>query len=297
MLAQPHVGWGAEGECVIGDTVLVLDWGPEATGFRGAADRFVLQKTPEMIRYYASLADRGISRVLEAGVFRGGSVVLLLGLLRPERLVAFDLSPDRLPDLDEFIAGNHLEERVHVHFGIDQQDRAALSSLLDAEFGGDPLDLVIDDASHKLGETRATFNTLYPALRPGGVYVVEDWGWAHWRGIWQDDPGEWAARPSLTQLVQQLVMASASCPEAVANVLVRRDLVAVTRGPAVLGADFDIERCCLTAGRRFIELLADQRALLTAARPALLNRASWVWRHEGPRGVGKRILRRLGVGR
>jgi predicted methyltransferase len=35
------------------------------------------------------------------------------------------------------------------------------------------LDLVVDDTSH-LGPTRASFNTLFPRLRPGGVYVIED---------------------------------------------------------------------------------------------------------------------------
>jgi hypothetical protein len=43
------------------------------------------------------------------------------------------------------------------------------------EFGQDPLDLVIDDASHLYGPSLATFETLFPALREGGLYVLEDW--------------------------------------------------------------------------------------------------------------------------
>jgi hypothetical protein len=35
-------------------------------------------------------------------------------------------------------------------------------------------DIVIDDASHYSSKTIASFKTWFPALRPGGVYVVED---------------------------------------------------------------------------------------------------------------------------
>lgn len=48
-----------------------------------------------------------------------------------------------------------------------------------AELAGQPLDLVIDDASHLLNETRASFETLFPLLGPGGLYVIEDWNADH----------------------------------------------------------------------------------------------------------------------
>ena len=43
----------------------------------------------------------------------------------------------------------------------------------------DELDLVVDDASHTYEETKASFEFLFPLLRPGGIYVIEDWSWAH----------------------------------------------------------------------------------------------------------------------
>ena len=43
------------------------------------------------------------------------------------------------------------------------------------------LDLVIDDASHLLPETTASFNVLFPRLRAGGLFVIEDWSWQHYR--------------------------------------------------------------------------------------------------------------------
>jgi hypothetical protein len=46
--------------------------------------------------------------------------------------------------------------------------------IIATEFGAMPLDLVSDDASHLLRETRASFNALFPRLRSGGEYIIED---------------------------------------------------------------------------------------------------------------------------
>jgi hypothetical protein len=37
-------------------------------------------------------------------------------------------------------------------------------------------DLIVDDASHDGWHTQETFRLLWPSVRPGGYYVVEDWG-------------------------------------------------------------------------------------------------------------------------
>jgi hypothetical protein len=47
------------------------------------------------------------------------------------------------------------------------------------ELQGAPLDLVIDDASHRLRETISSFEVLFPLLRPGGLFLLEDWDWQH----------------------------------------------------------------------------------------------------------------------
>ena len=44
---------------------------------------------------------------------------------------------------------------------------------------GRPVDLVIDDASHRYPETVASFEVLFPRLRTGGLYVIEDWTAEH----------------------------------------------------------------------------------------------------------------------
>ena len=38
---------------------------------------------------------------------------------------------------------------------------------------------MIDDASHLYEPSLASFETLFPLLRPGGTYIIEDWKWEH----------------------------------------------------------------------------------------------------------------------
>lgn len=58
---------------------------------------------------------------------------------------------------------------------VDCADRTALRSLAKATA---PFDVVIDDASHASYHQQATFLEFFPALRGGGVYIIED---VHWQ--------------------------------------------------------------------------------------------------------------------
>ena len=56
---------------------------------------------------------------------------------------------------------------------MGQDDEALPARLLEASPGG--YDLIVDDASHDGKLTRRTWELLWPLVRPGGYYVVEDW--------------------------------------------------------------------------------------------------------------------------
>ncbi len=116
----------------------------------------------------------GGGNIFELGIFAGGSVALTVMLAEPRRMVAIDLLPAAAPTLARFMEDRGLDDVVRLHFGVDQADAGRLRELVSTEFDG-PLDLVYDDASHVYGPTRATFETLFPRLRPGGVYLIEDW--------------------------------------------------------------------------------------------------------------------------
>ena len=69
----------------------------------------------------------------------------------------------------------------------------------------DELDLVVDDASHTYEETKASFEFLFPLLRPGGIYVIEDWSWAH-RPDYQSSDARFSNRHALSNLLFEQIM-------------------------------------------------------------------------------------------
>lgn len=142
-----------------------------------------LKKPRPLLDTYARVLNGGEWRhVLELGLNHGGSAAFFAALLEPDRLVSIDISgPVRR--FDEFIASNPIGRRITAKYNTSQADEAALRRILAEDLGGH-LDLVLDDASHDYDLTRASFETLFPAIRPGGCYVLEDWQWAHAPGFW-----------------------------------------------------------------------------------------------------------------
>lgn len=96
--------------------------------------------------------------LLEVGVCFGHSIGMWRQWLPGARVIGVDLDLSRLwfdlPDVHE----------------VDATDRAALDALL----GDLELDYVIDDGSHRLADQIATFVALWPRIKPGGAYFVED---------------------------------------------------------------------------------------------------------------------------
>jgi hypothetical protein len=139
-------------------------------------DRFFIRKDRALVEEYVDvLDDFPRANIVELGIAEGGSVALVLLVSPPRKLVALELDETPVKALDELITRLALGGRVRPHYGVDQADRARVSAIVEAEFAEEPLDLVIDDASHRIDETRASFETLFPRLRPGGLYLIEDW--------------------------------------------------------------------------------------------------------------------------
>jgi hypothetical protein len=175
--------------------------------------------------------------VLEIGIWDGGSSVFWWEQLRPERLVAIDLA-DR-EDSDYFRA--YLARSgadIVTHWRTDQADAAALGGIVEHDLGG-CVDLVIDDGSHLYLPTKAAFETLFPLLPPGGLYLIEDWAWEHWPEF-QDPGGVWAGEEGLGRLVGELVAATGSSRTLIRNLHVYEGFVVVERGEEEL-CDFRLD--------------------------------------------------------
>ncbi|MGV9800274.1 class I SAM-dependent methyltransferase [Mycobacterium sp. NPDC003449] len=111
--------------------------------------------------YQAVLTDT--RRMLEIGVDRGGSLQMWRQYLPDATIVGVDISP-KAAQYDD--PGRNL----HVRIG-DQTDVAFLAGVLD-EFG--QFDTILDDGGHTPKQMIRSFQYLFPRLKPGGVYLVED---------------------------------------------------------------------------------------------------------------------------
>lgn len=162
----------------LSDTVLAVDgteydlWDPADR----PTDRLRLYKSRQMIESYATIiSEFQAANVLEMGIFGGGSTAFFAQVLAPRKLVALDIRDEVVTELEAFLARRSMSEIVRPYYGVDQADAERLITIVATEFGDTPLDLVIDDASHLYHPTKRSFETLFPRLRPGGLYVIEDW--------------------------------------------------------------------------------------------------------------------------
>jgi predicted O-methyltransferase YrrM len=214
-------------------------------------------KTPSMIEPFVSRFEGlEVDHLVELGIRRGGSTALLHELMRPERLVAFELDPEPTPALTDYIEARSLQASIRPHYGVDQADRATVAEVVDRELRGRPIDLVIDDASHRYDPTLASFEVLFPRLRPGGLFIIEDWTANSYNldsladalaAASADDRARLEAaiasgdtpEPArlLPLLTLQLVLMRATYADVVADVHVDRYWTTVTRGSAPLDPD------------------------------------------------------------
>jgi predicted O-methyltransferase YrrM len=174
MMTDP-LTWVADDRFRVRGTEFVIAFGSGST-----ADRFLIRKRRELVQDYVDvlLAHRG-ANVVELGIAQGGSAALFALVGEPRKLIALELSDQPVVALAELVERHDLADTVRPYYGVDQGDRARVAAIVAAELGDEPLDLVIDDASHLLEPTRASFEVLFPRLRPGGLFLIEDWSWQH----------------------------------------------------------------------------------------------------------------------
>ena len=77
------------------------------------------------------------------------------------------------------VLGVDISRKAHWPAGtlglISAQDDPQLPVVISEMHGIKTFDLIVDDASHHGIATRKSFELLFPLVRPGGYYVIEDW--------------------------------------------------------------------------------------------------------------------------
>jgi predicted O-methyltransferase YrrM len=283
----PVIEWTGESEFRVGNTEFVCCL--PGTEIESTPERFMIQKARWAIDEYAVLIELLRPRtILEVGLLRGGSVALVSLLAEPQKLVGVELSPERLPHLDTFIADRGLGDRVALHHGVDQADTEALARICEEDLP-DGIDLVIDDASHDWEPSRTTLEALFPRLRPGATYLLEDWSWAHAPFRIRRD------RTALTVLVFELTLACARHPELIERVDINTDWALIRRGPGELPADtaFRLGDLVDERGRGLVPAIDEGEPGTREARARAPRRGSIVGefrdrlrrrKHRSPRG-------------
>src|SRR5579863_4330683 len=210
----------------------------------GDQDHFIFYKTRELVEQYREFFDErpefAPKQIFELGLWDGGSMVFWAELFQPARHVGVDIqNKQNSPYFQKYLAQAHVQGRLKPFWTVDQGDTGRLNGILKAEFNG-PLDLVIDDASHLFAPTLASFNTLFPRLRPGGLYIIEDWAWGHWASFLKPDHA-WAAERPLTELIVLLLEAAGTARSFIRRLHVFQGFVVVERGDAPDRGVFSLE--------------------------------------------------------
>jgi hypothetical protein len=118
-------------------------------------------------KYFSQYRGQQIN-ILEIGVSHGGSLQLWKKYFGPGvHIYAIDVNPE---------CKKLQEENTTIFIG-SQSDRAFLEEVMRQL---PPLDIIIDDGGHTMDQQIVSLETLYPHLKEGGVYLVEDTHTSYW---------------------------------------------------------------------------------------------------------------------
>jgi hypothetical protein len=128
--------------------------------------------TPLYDRYFRPLRTNRLN-ILEVGI--GGAQISDVGGESLRMWKAY-FRNSQIVGIDLFDKSQFREHRIDIR-QCDQTDTDRLIRL-SQEYGG--FNIIIDDGSHISEHVIKTFETLFPLMRPNGIYVVEDLQTAYW---------------------------------------------------------------------------------------------------------------------
>lgn len=127
--------------------------------------------TPIYHNYFNDLRQKPI-KFLEIGFLVGGSARMWDKYFSQAELHFMDISNELFEKY-----GHGLSNRCHFHV-VDQSNTIQLEEFI-TKVGGD-FDVIIDDGGHHMHQQLNSFKTLFPTLKSGGIYVIEDLHTSYW---------------------------------------------------------------------------------------------------------------------
>jgi predicted O-methyltransferase YrrM len=203
---------------------------------------FLMFKTQGLLesfdKFFASRPDFRPHNLFEVGIWDGGSTAYWFEYFKAQKIVAVDhLDREDSEYFRGYVASRNVADRVKTYWSVDQGDSRRLLEIVASEFE-ESLDLVMDDGSHLPKRTKSSFETLYPLLRPGGIYVIEDWNWELMPQS-RSPEHEWASMDGLVGLVTDLIRMTGA--HLIPAVTVYPNFVAVEKGAGLTGNSIDVD--------------------------------------------------------
>ena len=138
--------WHGEKEFSVGGVRFLCELNDDS--LKTNDERFILLKDRGSLETYAEVfSSTQPKTVLEFGIFQGGSPTLFSLWWDLDKFVGVDLCPP-VQGFDEFCRRHPVGQRIRSHYGVSQTDKTRIDRIVRDEFGDNPLDVVIDDASH-----------------------------------------------------------------------------------------------------------------------------------------------------
>jgi len=124
-------------------------------------------------------------RFLEIGILNGASVRLWSNYFEHGEAQLYFLDIDK--ESVELCGRTGLDQaylaRVHCYL-CDQANKQQLQKF--SELSGGDFDIILDDGGHTMEQQITSFDVLFPCLRSGGIYVIEDLHTSYWKAFGGD---------------------------------------------------------------------------------------------------------------
>ena len=186
-------------------------------------NNFVLVKDPSFAQSMARICTPlNPKNIIEFGVHHGASLVLLDKIYTPDSIIGIDERREHPAK------GPSAHSVIEPYCGVKQKHTDKSIQILESHFPKKNVNLIIDDCSHLYEPTKAAFLTSFPYLKSGGIYITEDWGWAHWPGEFQKK--ELFPGTPLSKLVFELLLLQSVIPNVIAKIETDYNHVAITKG-------------------------------------------------------------------
>lgn len=121
--------------------------------------------TQKYASYFSHMREKNLN-LFEIGIFNGSSLKTWKEYFPNSKIFGLDIKD----------ASSLNDDRITTIVG-SQYDKKVLENV-NSTYG--PFDIIIDDGSHRGEHMKFSFETLFPLLKPNGLYIIEDLHCCYW---------------------------------------------------------------------------------------------------------------------